>query len=50
LRWKHITPEIDKETGKVVAARMLVYAGQNGGKKKARISAQAYNALIEWMD
>jgi hypothetical protein len=53
LRWKHITPEIDKETGQVVAAKMLVYAGQNEGKKKqymSRISAQAYNALVEWMD
>jgi hypothetical protein len=53
LRWKHITPEIDKETGQVVAAKMLVYAGQNEGKKKqymSRISAQAYYALVEWMD
>ena len=32
---------------------MLAYAGQNEGKKKqymSRISAQAYNALVEWMD
>ena len=32
---------------------MLVYAGQNEGKKKqymTRISAEAYNALVEWMD
>jgi hypothetical protein len=49
LRWKHITPEIDKETGQVVSAKMFVYACQNEGKK-TRISAEAYNALVEWID
>ena len=44
---------MDKETGQVVAAKMMVYAGQNEGKKKqymTRISDEAYNALVEWMD
>jgi integrase len=52
LKWGHITPEIDGD-GKVVEAKMLVYAGQNEGKKKqymTRISAEAYNALLAWMD
>ena len=37
----------------MVEAKMLVYAGQNEGKKKqytTRISAEAYNALVEWMN
>jgi integrase len=52
LKWGHITPETDGD-GHVVEAKMLVYAGQNEGKKKqymTRISAEAYNALVEWMD
>ena len=52
LKWGHMTPEIDGD-GQIVEAKMLVYAGQNEGKKKqymTRISAEAYNALVEWMD
>ncbi|MFZ0224390.1 MAG: hypothetical protein WAM42_22135, partial [Candidatus Nitrosopolaris sp.] len=52
LKWGHITPEIDSN-GEVVEAKMVVYAGQNEGKKKqymTRISAEAYNALVDWMD
>jgi hypothetical protein len=52
LKWGHIIPEIDSN-GEVVEAKMVVYAGQNEGKKKqymTRISAEAYNALVDWMD
>lgn len=51
LRWKHIEPITGN--GEVVAAKMLVYAGQNQGKKKqyrSYISPEAYNALKEWME
>ena len=52
LRWKHVEPKIG-ENGAVVAAKILVYAGQNQGKKKQYISfmtPQAYDAVKCWMD
>jgi len=55
LKWKHITPvmEADEDKAQVVAAKVVVYTGQNEGKRRqyvTRISAEAYNALQEWKD
>ena len=46
LRWKHVIPTGD-------AARMVVYPGQNQGKRKEYytfITPEAFQALKDWMD
>lgn len=53
LRWKHIEPKTDPENGALIAASVIVYAGQNRGKKKqyrSFITPQAYSSLKSWMD
>jgi hypothetical protein len=54
LKWKHIMPVMDADgENEVVAAKIVVYAWQNEGKRRqyvTRISAEAYNALQEWKD
>jgi hypothetical protein len=55
LKWKHITPvmEEDGDNSQVVAPKVVVYAGQNEGRRRqyvTRISAEAYNALQEWKE
>jgi hypothetical protein len=47
LKWKHVTP-IEQE-GKIVAARLLVYAG-DPEQYVTFISAEAYSELKKWMD
>jgi hypothetical protein len=49
LRWKHISSEMDRSGGSSQDAGLC----RPKGKKKqyiSRISAEAYNALVEWMD
>lgn len=53
LRWKHIEPKTDPENGAIIAASVIVYEGQNRGKKKqyrSFITPQAYSSLKSWMD
>jgi hypothetical protein len=47
LKWKHVIP-IDRE-GKVVAAKIIVYAGEPE-QYFSFITNEAYNSLKEWMD
>jgi hypothetical protein len=47
LKWKHIIP-IEKE-GKIVAAKIIVYAGEPE-QYFSFITSEAYNSLKEWMD
>jgi integrase len=49
LRWKHVTPIREESTGKLLAAKLLVYAGEPE-EYISFISPQAYNALKKYMD
>jgi hypothetical protein len=47
LKWKHIIP-LERD-GKIVAAKIIVYAGEPE-QYFSFISPEAYNSLKEWMD
>ena len=47
LKWKHIIP-LEKD-GKIVAAKIIVYAGEPE-QYFSFITLEAYNSLKEWMD
>ena len=51
LQWKHITPYYNDDNDKqqVIAARILVYAGENE-EYYSFITPSAYNALLDWMN
>jgi hypothetical protein len=49
LRWKHVTPIPDKKTDEVVAAKILVYAGEPE-EYYSFITPEAYKSLKDWMD
>jgi len=49
LRWKHVTAITDEKTGKIVAAKLLVYAGEPE-EYYSFITTEAYNSLKDWMD
>jgi hypothetical protein len=48
LKWNHVEA-ITNENGNIIAARLLVYAGDTE-EYYTFITAEAYNALKEWMD
>jgi hypothetical protein len=48
LQWKHVEP-ITKENGEVIAAKLRVYGGDIE-EYYPFITAEAYNALKDWMD
>jgi integrase len=49
LRWKHVVPLRDENSGKLLAAKLVVYAGEPE-EYPTFISPQAYNALKNYMD
>jgi hypothetical protein len=49
LRWKNITPLTDTITGELVAAKLLVYAGEPD-EYYCFITPEAYNAVKQWME
>ena len=49
LKWKHITPIFQKETNEVIAAKVIVYAG-DAEEYFTFITPEAYTSLKEWMD
>jgi hypothetical protein len=49
LRWKHVSPITNEKKGEVVAAKLLVYAGEPD-EYYIFITPEAYNALKDWMD
>lgn len=50
LRWKHVIPVIDdKIPGKVIAAKLIIYAGEPE-EYTTFITPEAYHALKDWMD
>jgi hypothetical protein len=49
LRWGHICPLYDKDHNNLLAAKILVYAGEEE-QYTTYISPEAYNALADWMD
>src|SRR5215469_15283898 len=48
LQWKHVSP-IANDNGEIVAARLLVYAG-DPEEYYSFITSEAYNSLKDWMD
>jgi hypothetical protein len=48
LQWKHVTPIVD-DTGQVIAAKLLVYAGDSE-EYYCFINPAADSALKDWMD
>lgn len=49
LKWKHITPIYNKENNELVAAKILVYAGDRESYNTF-MSPEAYSFLKEWID
>jgi len=49
LRWKHVIPKTDDKTGELVAAKLIVYAGEPE-EYYTFITPEAYNALKDYMD
>jgi integrase len=49
FRWGHICPLYDKGHNNLLAAKILVYAGEEE-QYTTYISPEAYNALADWMD
>jgi hypothetical protein len=49
LKWKHITPIFQKESNEVIAAKVIVYAG-DAEEYFTFITPEAYYSLKEWMD
>jgi integrase len=49
LKWKHITPKNDQKNNDLIAAKILVYAGDRE-QYYSFLTSEAYNALKEWMD
>jgi hypothetical protein len=53
LRWNHVTPIITKKDnekgGELVAAKVLVYAGEPE-EYYTFLTPEAYNVLKDWMD
>jgi len=50
MRWKHITPIKDEKTGKIIAAKLLVYAGEDNDEYISFMTGEAYNAVKEYID
>jgi integrase len=48
LQWKHVLP-ITNDNGEIVAARLLVYAG-DPEEYYSFLTPEAYNSLKDWMD
>ena len=49
LKWKHITPLQNEEGGEVIAAKVVIYAGEPE-EYFCFITSEAYNSLKAWMD
>jgi integrase len=49
LKWKHITPVQNDKTGEVIAAKLIVYAGEPE-EYFTFITPEAFKALQDWMD
>jgi integrase len=49
LQWKHVTPITDSE-GNIVAAKLLVYAGDPIEEYYTFCTPEAYNELKSWID
>jgi integrase len=48
LLWKRVVPQFSKETGEIVAAKTIIYAGEPE-EYFTFITPEAYNALKSWM-
>ena len=49
LKWKHITPVVREENNEVIAAKLIVYAGDSE-EYYTFITPEAYGSLKEWTD
>ena len=49
LRWKHITPMHQKDSGETIAAKILVYPGDRE-QYYSFVSPECYASLKDWMD
>lgn len=50
MRWKHVTPIRDEQTNKVIAAKLLVYAGEDNDEYISFMTGEAYEAVQEYID
>jgi integrase len=49
LRWKHVIPKVDDKTGQVLAAKLIVYAGEPE-QHYAFITPECYYVLQDYMN
>lgn len=49
LLWKHVTPITNDKSGEIIAAKMVIYAGEPE-EYFCYITPEAYNALNEWIE
>jgi hypothetical protein len=49
LKWKNVTPINDNKTAELMAAKLVVYAGEPD-EYYSFITPEAYNSLKQWMD
>ncbi len=49
LKWKHVMPQFSSETGEIIAAKVIIYAGEPD-EYFTFITPEAYYALKSWMD
>jgi hypothetical protein len=49
LKWKHVIPRLDKDTREIVAAKVIIYAGEPE-EYFTFITPEAFNALKYWFD
>jgi hypothetical protein len=49
LRWKHVIPLQENDKGEVIAAKLIVYAGEHD-EYYSFVTPEAYNALKEYME
>jgi hypothetical protein len=49
LKWKHVIPINNEKTGRIMAARTIIYS-EESEEYYCFITPEAYDALTEWMD
>lgn len=50
LKWKHIKPVTDEETGKVIAAQLYVAKNKGGRPYNTFITAECYDEIVKYID
>jgi len=50
MKWKHITPIKDEKTREIIAARLLVYAGEDNDEYVTFMTAEAYKEVEQYLE